>query len=142
MTVTVTRIDGHLAAAWPGAAGFHIAADPRLGLIVVTCPSCGERTRRCLAEADDFEIRHRPGCRHERIIRRLVAQHPERFGERPSDLRFHLGDSVLLVVRDSMPLQGPEDLYHAAEVTRGKRSRASANRRRRRATGRRRRKRR
>ena len=116
MTVTVTRIDGHLAAAWPGAAGFHIAADPRLGLIVVTCPSCGERTRRCLAEADDFEIRHRPGCRQERIIRRLVSQHPERLGERHSYLRIHVGDYVL-VVRDSMPLRGPLDLYEAVDTS-------------------------
>ncbi len=141
MTVTVTRIDGHLAVEWPGASGLLIAANLEVGLIVIICPNCGERSERYLVDGDDFEITHQPDCRHERIIRRLVSQHPERLGERPSDLRVHVGDCVL-VVRDSMPLRGPEDLYHDAEVTRGKRSRASAKRRRRRTTGRRRRKRR
>ncbi len=116
MTATVTHIDGHLATEWPGASGFRIAADAGLGILDITCPTCGRRTRRYFAEEDDFEIRHRPGCRQERIIRRLVSQHPERLGERHSYLRIHVGDYVL-VVRDSMPLRGPLDLYEAVDTS-------------------------
>ena len=137
MTATVTHIDGHLATEWPGASGFRIAADAGLGILDITCPTCGRRTRRYFAEEDDFEIRHRRHCRHERIIRRLVARQPARLGERHSDLRFHVGDHVL-VVRDSMPVQGPEDLRHVTDTMGGARARTA--KRKRRVTVRRRRK--
>ena len=107
MEVTVTRIDGRLTADVPGVSALHVAADPEIGLLVITCPSCGERTLRYLTSGDQFAVRHQKTCQCERTIRRLVETHPERVGKSYGTLVFQQGD-CFVVVRDPMPLTGSE----------------------------------
>jgi len=109
MRVTVTRKGRHVVAEWPGAAGLCLAGNPEIGVMRITCPICGERTQQVLVDGGDFPIQHRSDCRYERTIRRLVAAHPERVGERYSTLRVQLG-GYSVTVRDSMTLRGDEDL--------------------------------
>ncbi len=107
MAVTVTRIDGRLAAEWPGASAYYVDLVPELGPLVITCPLCRRETVRDLVEGESFEIRHRRRCWLARTLRRLVAQYPERVGKAPGTLMFQRGGTAV-VVRDSMPLQGDE----------------------------------
>ena len=107
MAVTITRIDGDLAAEWPGASAFTLGFVPERGRLVITCPLCRKRTARDLVEGESFEIRHRRRCWLSRTLRRLVAQYPERVGQSYGTLMFQRGGASL-VVRDSMPLQGDE----------------------------------
>ena len=107
MAVTITRIDGDLAAEWPGASAFILGFVPERGRLVITCPVCQTRTVRDLVEGESFEIRHRRRCWLARTLRRLVTQYAERVGKAPGKIMFQRGGTSL-VVRDSMPLQGDE----------------------------------
>ena len=104
MKATVRFVDGRLTADAPGMSAFRVEANPVVGRLVITCLFCGRTTSRQLAVGHDFEIRHRPDCRFERIITKAVAQHPERVGQSYANLVFRLG-AFSLAVRDSLPLE-------------------------------------
>ena len=80
MRVTVTRIGGRLVPECPGASRMDLEFDPYTALLTMSCPFCGKRTLRYLAEGDSFEVNHRRSCRLDRAVRRLIREHPELVG--------------------------------------------------------------
>jgi hypothetical protein len=84
MNATVDRINGSLVVLSPGISKLHLSVDLDLELIRLTCPACRKQTMQFLVEDQEFEIRHRKGCRSERELRRFVEEHPELVGKQPT----------------------------------------------------------
>ena len=77
MQYAVRIINGQRTLIGPGLFLMHGTVDLNAGLLVLTCPGCGQQVVRYLVIGDTFEGKHARDCALAEQIRAFLDEHPE-----------------------------------------------------------------